>query len=118
MPALLVAAVLPVGHSQRCALGSSSGAGRCRWQTLVLGLSAGAPSPGWGAGGGAGGLTGVVPRRQALEAERLKNFQQLLQLEEEVLVPNREVLECRICYQRVAPGEGVLLRECLHNFCR
>uniref|UniRef100_A0A8B9EWG6 RanBP2-type domain-containing protein n=1 Tax=Anser cygnoides TaxID=8845 RepID=A0A8B9EWG6_ANSCY len=46
------------------------------------------------------------------------NFQQLLQLEEEVLVPNREVLECRICYQQVAPGEGVLLRECLHNFCR
>uniref|UniRef100_A0A8C0B7S5 SHANK associated RH domain interactor n=1 Tax=Buteo japonicus TaxID=224669 RepID=A0A8C0B7S5_9AVES len=43
--------------------------------------------------------------------QRLKNFQQLLQLEEEVLVPNREVLECRICYQRVAPGEGVLLRE-------
>lgn len=63
-------------------------------------------------------LTGAVPCRQALEAERLKNFQQLLQMEEEVLVPNREVLECRICYQQVAPGEGVLLRECLHNFCR
>uniref|UniRef100_A0A493U1S2 RanBP-type and C3HC4-type zinc finger-containing protein 1 n=1 Tax=Anas platyrhynchos platyrhynchos TaxID=8840 RepID=A0A493U1S2_ANAPP len=43
---------------------------------------------------------------------------QLLQLEEEVLVPNREALECRICYQQVPPGQGVLLRECLHNFCR
>ncbi|XP_074942123.1 sharpin isoform X2 [Phalacrocorax aristotelis] len=61
---------------------------------------------------------GILQYQQALEAERLKNFQQLLQLEEEVLVPNREVLECRICYQQVAPGEGVLLRECLHNFCR
>ncbi|NXS63622.1 HOIL1 protein, partial [Brachypteracias leptosomus] len=56
--------------------------------------------------------------QQALEAERLENFQQLLQLEEEVLVLNREVLECRICFQQVPPGEGVLLRECLHNFCR
>ncbi|XP_074434196.1 sharpin isoform X1 [Larus michahellis] len=61
---------------------------------------------------------GILQYQQALEAERLKNFQQLLELEEEVLVPNREALECRICYQRVAPGEGVLLRECLHNFCR
>ncbi|NXH09366.1 HOIL1 protein, partial [Bucco capensis] len=61
---------------------------------------------------------GIRQYQQALETERLKNFQQLLQLEEEVLVPNQELLECLICYQQVAPGEGVLLRECLHNFCR
>ncbi|XP_074754404.1 sharpin isoform X2 [Athene noctua] len=61
---------------------------------------------------------GILQYQQALEAERLRNFQQLLQLEEEVLVASREVLECRICYQQVAPGEGVLLRECLHSFCR
>uniref|UniRef100_A0A8B9SCK5 RanBP-type and C3HC4-type zinc finger-containing protein 1 n=1 Tax=Apteryx owenii TaxID=8824 RepID=A0A8B9SCK5_APTOW len=61
---------------------------------------------------------GILQYQQALEAERMKNFQQLLQMDEEVLVPNQEVLECRICYQQVAPGEGVLLRECLHNFCR
>lgn len=48
----------------------------------------------------------------------MKNFQQLLQLEEEVLVTNREVLECLICFQKVPPGQGVLLRECLHSFCR
>ncbi|XP_043394851.1 sharpin isoform X1 [Chelonia mydas] len=54
----------------------------------------------------------------ALEDERLQNFQQLLQLEEEVLVPSQEAMECRICYLPVAPGDGVLLRECLHNFCR
>ncbi|XP_025970586.2 sharpin isoform X2 [Dromaius novaehollandiae] len=61
---------------------------------------------------------GILQYQQALEAERMRNFQQLLQMEAEVLVPNQEVLECRICYQQVAPGEGVLLRECLHNFCR
>ncbi|KAM9573697.1 sharpin [Guaruba guarouba] len=56
--------------------------------------------------------------QQALEAERLQNLEQLLQLEQELLVPNREALECLICFQRVPPGEGVLLRECLHSFCR
>lgn len=72
----------------------------------------------WGPCPGGGRSHPSPPCPQALEAERLRNFQQLLQLEEEVLVPNREALECRICYQQVPPGQGVLLRECLHNFCR
>lgn len=55
---------------------------------------------------------------QALEQERMQNFQQLRQLDEAALVPNQEALECRICYLDVGPGEGVLLRECLHSFCR
>ncbi|XP_033924831.1 sharpin [Melopsittacus undulatus] len=61
---------------------------------------------------------GMRQYQQALEAERLQNLEQLLQLEQEVLVPNREALECLICFQRVSPGQGVLLRECLHSFCR
>ncbi|CAM5087793.1 unnamed protein product [Eretmochelys imbricata] len=61
---------------------------------------------------------GILQYQQALEDERLQNFQQLLQLEDEVLVPSQEAMECRICYLPVAPGDGVLLRECLHNFCR
>ncbi|KAM8811120.1 sharpin [Eudromia elegans] len=61
---------------------------------------------------------GILQYQQALEAERTSNLQQLLQLEEEVLVPNRAPLECRICYQEVPAGAGVLLRECLHSFCR
>lgn len=55
---------------------------------------------------------------QALEQERLQNFQQLCQLEDEALVPNQQEMECRICYLKVEPGNGVLLRECLHSFCR
>ncbi|XP_064910772.1 sharpin isoform X3 [Columba livia] len=61
---------------------------------------------------------GIRQYQQALEAERQQNFQQLLRLEEEGLVPNPEGLECCICYQHVPPGAGVLLRDCLHNFCR
>ncbi|XP_069737827.1 ranBP-type and C3HC4-type zinc finger-containing protein 1-like isoform X1 [Phaenicophaeus curvirostris] len=55
---------------------------------------------------------------EALEAERQENLQQLLELEQEVLVATREPLECRICCRLVPPGQGVLLRECLHSFCR
>ncbi|XP_021239036.1 ranBP-type and C3HC4-type zinc finger-containing protein 1-like [Numida meleagris] len=61
---------------------------------------------------------GMLQYQQTLEAERLQNFQQLLQLEQEGLVPNQEAMECRICYQHLPPGQGVLLRECLHSFCR
>ncbi|KAM4908021.1 sharpin [Sylvia borin] len=56
--------------------------------------------------------------QQALEAERQRNFQQLLRAEREELVPNPEALECGICLQPVAAGRGVLLRDCLHSFCR
>ncbi|XP_066065449.1 ranBP-type and C3HC4-type zinc finger-containing protein 1-like, partial [Chamaea fasciata] len=55
---------------------------------------------------------------QALEAERQQNFQQLLRAEQAELVPNAEALECGICLQGVPAGRGVLLRDCLHSFCR
>ncbi|XP_060099103.1 sharpin [Heteronotia binoei] len=61
---------------------------------------------------------GIVRYQQALEQERWQNFQQLCQLDEEALVPTQEATECRICYLDVEPGQGVLLRECLHSFCR
>ncbi|XP_048338527.1 sharpin isoform X1 [Sphaerodactylus townsendi] len=61
---------------------------------------------------------GILRYQQALEQERRQNFQQLCQLDEEALVPTQEATECRICYLDVEPGEGVLLRECLHSFCR
>ncbi|XP_013923589.1 PREDICTED: sharpin [Thamnophis sirtalis] len=61
---------------------------------------------------------GILQYQKAQEQERLQNFQQLCQLEEEALVPNQQEMECRICYLKVEPGKGVLLRECLHSFCR
>ncbi|XP_073399324.1 ranBP-type and C3HC4-type zinc finger-containing protein 1-like [Dendrobates tinctorius] len=56
--------------------------------------------------------------KKALEKERQQNFLHLLQLDNEVLIPNQELIECRICYMEVPAGVGVLLRECLHSFCR
>ncbi|TRY62164.1 hypothetical protein TCAL_04191 [Tigriopus californicus] len=34
------------------------------------------------------------------------------------LIPNVEEFTCEICYSDYEPGEGVVLRECLHTFCR
>ncbi|KAJ1194817.1 hypothetical protein NDU88_004102 [Pleurodeles waltl] len=61
---------------------------------------------------------GIQKYQKAQEEERLQNFLYLLQLDDEALVPNQEEIECLICYTKVLPGAGVLLRECLHSFCR
>ena len=37
---------------------------------------------------------------------------------DENIIPNVEPFECPICYGDIDIGEGVTLRECLHNFCR
>ncbi|XP_047474650.1 uncharacterized protein LOC125028998 [Penaeus chinensis] len=39
-------------------------------------------------------------------------------LERQGYVPNRESFECRICFLDFDVGEGAVLRDCLHTFCR
>ncbi|KAF2355276.1 Zinc finger RanBP2-type [Trinorchestia longiramus] len=39
-------------------------------------------------------------------------------LDKDALVKCTEGFECRVCFTDVAPREGVVLRECLHVFCR
>ncbi|XP_037777079.1 LOW QUALITY PROTEIN: uncharacterized protein LOC119574061 [Penaeus monodon] len=39
-------------------------------------------------------------------------------LERQGYVPNREPFECRICFLDFDVGEGAVLRDCLHTFCR
>uniref|UniRef100_A0A3B5AIQ8 RanBP-type and C3HC4-type zinc finger-containing protein 1 n=1 Tax=Stegastes partitus TaxID=144197 RepID=A0A3B5AIQ8_9TELE len=56
--------------------------------------------------------------QQAREEERRENFARLVMMDGQDLVPNPEPVDCRICYVDLQPGEGVLLRECLHCFCR
>ena len=45
----------------------------------------------------------------------LKNYKKLDDLD---LIPNAETFECIICYLDIEPGDGVVLRECLHTFCK
>lgn len=46
------------------------------------------------------------------------NYLQHVQLDQRSLVLNTEPTECPVCYSVLAPGEAVVLRECLHTFCR
>lgn len=67
-----------------------------------------------------------LEREQQLEAlmqqeetrQRQQNYQQLLQAESADLVANTQNFDCPICFDDVLPGDGVVLRECLHMFCK
>ncbi|XP_069936804.1 uncharacterized protein [Cherax quadricarinatus] len=39
-------------------------------------------------------------------------------LERQGCVPNPDPFECRVCFVDINSGEGVVLRDCLHTFCR
>lgn len=47
-----------------------------------------------------------------------QHYLQLINLDNADLVENIEAFECVVCYMEIPPGEGVTLRECLHQFCK
>lgn len=55
---------------------------------------------------------------KAQQEEREKNYLHLLATEEQNLIPNTSETECPICFSVLQPEEGIVLRECLHTFCR
>lgn len=55
------------------------------------------------------------PPRTAVSPQ---DYSRLVELEEQDLVPSMEAFECSVCFLDVEPGRGVLLRDCLHMFCR
>ena len=50
--------------------------------------------------------------------ERETNYLHLLATEIPNLIPNTAETDCPICFSPLVPGEGIVLRECLHTFCR
>lgn len=56
-----------------------------------------------------------TPPPQALLPQ---DYTRLVELDEQDLVPSMEAFECSVCFLGVEPGQGVLLRDCLHMFCR
>ncbi|KAG3263018.1 RANBP2-type and C3HC4-type zinc finger containing 1, transcript variant X4 [Ictidomys tridecemlineatus] len=56
--------------------------------------------------------------QQRKQQQQEGNYLQHVQLEQRSLVLNTEPAECPVCYSVLAPGEAVVLRECLHTFCR
>ncbi|RZC31943.1 uncharacterized protein BDFB_000628 [Asbolus verrucosus] len=62
-----------------------------------------------------------APQPQTDKASSSKTDQtylQLVNLDNTDLVENREAFECVVCFMEIPPGEGVTLRECLHQFCK
>lgn len=45
-------------------------------------------------------------------------YRRLVELDGEELIANADSFECLVCMERCAKGEGAVLRECLHQFCR
>ncbi|KAL4833036.1 hypothetical protein H8958_003721 [Nasalis larvatus] len=56
--------------------------------------------------------------QQRKQQQQEGNYLQHVQLDQRSLVLNTEPAECPVCYSVLAPGEAVVLRECLHTFCR
>ncbi|CAD6222045.1 GSCOCG00005306001-RA-CDS, partial [Cotesia congregata] len=67
-------------------------------------------------------LNDSVPKTVALpknnDVNKMEQYKQLMMLENCDIVLNVEPIECPICFVVYDPLEGVLLRDCLHSFCR
>lgn len=50
--------------------------------------------------------------------EKLKRYEELMSLENCDVISNTEPIECPVCFMITVPNEGVILRDCLHSFCR
>lgn len=47
-----------------------------------------------------------------------QGYKDLIKLDDLDLVTNREQFECSVCLSEIQPEEGVILKECLHSFCK
>lgn len=52
------------------------------------------------------------------EDVKMARYEELISLENWDVIPNSEPIECPICFVTYGPREGVILRDCLHMFCR
>ena len=63
-----------------------------------------------------------MPKKSNTDVKKLsfqgKNFNNYKMLDDLDIIPNIERFECVICFLEIEPGDGVVLRECLHNFCK
>lgn len=62
-------------------------------------------------------------QRETAEADvsedvKMARYEELISLENWDVIPNSEPIECPICFVTYGPREGVILRDCLHMFCR
>ncbi len=51
-------------------------------------------------------------------AQSRANYEHILNLESKEFITNTEAFDCPVCFDEINPGDGVVLRECLHKFCK
>ncbi|KOC65587.1 RanBP-type and C3HC4-type zinc finger-containing protein 1 [Habropoda laboriosa] len=56
--------------------------------------------------------------RNTPEEVKMDRYEELISLENCDVIPNSEPIECPVCFVTYGPREGVILRDCLHMFCR
>uniref|UniRef100_A0A0B7BCW6 RanBP-type and C3HC4-type zinc finger-containing protein 1 n=1 Tax=Arion vulgaris TaxID=1028688 RepID=A0A0B7BCW6_9EUPU len=56
--------------------------------------------------------------REAQEREVLANYEELIATDNLDVILNTEAFQCPICFDDVDVEDGIVLRECLHMFCR
>ncbi|XP_074115919.1 uncharacterized protein LOC141538386 isoform X2 [Cotesia typhae] len=61
---------------------------------------------------------GAVALPKNDDVNKMEQYKQLMMLENCDIVLNVEPIECPICFVVYDPLEGVVLRDCLHSFCR
>lgn len=54
----------------------------------------------------------------AQREQREQNYLDLVETDNQELIPNQDETDCPICFTPLAALDGVVLRECLHTFCR
>ncbi|CAG2165680.1 unnamed protein product [Oppiella nova] len=60
--------------------------------------------------------TNVIP--EEVDTEKPQTYLELVQLDDVKCVTNTEPFECPVCFVDIGVGEGIVLRDCLHSFCR
>lgn len=56
--------------------------------------------------------------KSSLHTKTSNVYTELMELEQQALVPNTDNFECGVCMEEYTPGRGVVLRECVHVFCK
>lgn len=56
--------------------------------------------------------------RRTPDEAKMDRYEELISLENYDVIPNSEPIECPVCFVTYGPREGVILRDCLHMFCR
>lgn len=60
----------------------------------------------------------INEKQQQQQSKETNHYLELLDLENSEIVSNLDKFECPICFIEYEPGHGIILRDCLHTFCK